>query len=842
MKKTFSNFLMIGSIFFAVAMNINAQFSSGDGSENNPFIITTAAQLAQLATFVNDINMDFYDDKNYKLGNDIDLSEYGEGFNDGDGWIPIGSDENTAFKGVFDGDNKKIIGLYINTSSLGRVGLFGNIQNSTIKNLGVVNMNINSTNSSINNSIGGIVGFCYDNAIINNCFSTGSVSFISEISRAQVGGIVGSGNAINSYSSVSIMVDAGDYSYAGGVVAFGQVNNSYSTGSVSVYSSYGGSYAGGVVGCSNGTNNCYSTGSVSAYSSSGWSYAGGVVGLGQVNNSYSIGSVTAISETSNSYAGGVSGEFSHFSLFDCAALNPSMNCAGSVRYFGRILGFRTSGSLSNNIGFTDMINPDGNTTWINKGENMRDGEDISIPAIYADGTLGGRFTEANGWTTQNGKLPGLFGNVVDIPDHLIWDGFPYISTNNLPNGRIGVEYYQTFNVVSELPISWSIENGNLPDGLEFSEEGTISGTPTAAGTFNFTVMATNSIGSDIKNLSIIINSPPIITTTNLINGLVGNYYSQTLSSTGDTPIFWTLEINNLPSELELSLDGVISGMPTIAGDFDFTVVATNNIGFDTKSFSIKIISDELPEITTETLPNGAVGAAYSQTLTATGDVIMWSLEGGFLPPGLNLYSNGIISGTPIISGFFNFIVITTNCVGFDTKELSITITSPGGNPIITTTSLPDGDFGEAYFETLEVISDTPVTWSIANGVLPDGLNLSSSGIILGLPNTKGLFIFEVKAENSAGYDTQELSINIGISDISGKSDGQTLIAFVQDGILYVSGLIPGEIWGIYNTSGILVYEDVANFIVANHSVLPQISSGVYIIKSGNRVVKLRITN
>jgi hypothetical protein len=74
--------------------------------------------------------------------------------------------------------------------------------------------------------------------------------------------------------------------------------------------------------------------------------------------------------------------------------------------------------VANNIAFAGMINPSGGATWDNIGAANIDGEDFTKEQIQNDGTLGGRFTAVDGWTTQNGKLPGLFGKTVDMPEHL----------------------------------------------------------------------------------------------------------------------------------------------------------------------------------------------------------------------------------------------------------------------------------------------------------------------------------------------------------------------------------------------------------------------------------------
>ena len=130
---------------------------------------------------------------------------------------------------------------------------------------------------------------------------------------------------------------------------------------------------------------------------------------------------------------------------NCAALNPAIICDATKQEFGRVAGnFETN--LSNNIGFINMLNPDGNILWLNERHDKYDGAGISAPAIHADGTLGGRFTDANGWITQNGKLPGLFGQTVDMPIHLggvgiveMWHDVSVQVYPNPTNGQLTID-------------------------------------------------------------------------------------------------------------------------------------------------------------------------------------------------------------------------------------------------------------------------------------------------------------------------------------------------------------------------------------------------------------------
>jgi len=84
----------------------------------------------------------------------------------------------------------------------------------------------------------------------------------------------------------------------------------------------------------------------------------------------------------------------------------------------------------------------------------------------------------------------------------------------------------------------------------------------------------------------------------------------------------------------------------------------------------------------------------------------------------------------------------------------------GELPTITTTSLPDGNVGTSYSQTLAATGDTPITWSLDSGTLPAGLTLSADGVISGTPTTTGTSTFTVMATNTNGDDTATLTITI----------------------------------------------------------------------------------
>ena len=264
-------------------------WTRGEGTENSPYLIESAENLAFLSYMVNKgfDTQDLY----FVLTTDIDLSG-----NEDRQWIPIGlgnkcfnedgCDRGTvsnyfnidnSFRGHFDGGGHKIYNLYIDGGNLaglfGTVGIGSEIQNISIESGYIRNAKIG----------GGIVGKCDSNANITKCMNH------ADISGDQIGGIVGYGGG-----KISRCVNSGNIkgnSGAGGISGFlaMEISECYNTGNVI---SYGG--GGGIIGTSQRSTtimNCYNTGNING-SGQGTGGIGGIVKKGLVKNCYNVGIVT----------------------------------------------------------------------------------------------------------------------------------------------------------------------------------------------------------------------------------------------------------------------------------------------------------------------------------------------------------------------------------------------------------------------------------------------------------------------------------------------------------------------------------------------------------------------
>lgn len=165
-------------------------------------------------------------------------------------------------------------------------------------------------------------------------------------------------------------------------------------------------------------------------------------------------------------------------------------------------------------------------------------------------------------------------------------------------------------------------------------------------------------------------------------------------------------------------------------------------------------------ISTTTLPDGVLNAAYTAALQSTGGAgtITWSLAAGTLPTGLTLNpSTGAITGTPSAAGTSPITVEATDSASPPnsvTTALSISINTTAPAFAISTAGLPNGSVGTPYDQILTVTGGTtPLTWDLSSGALPTGLSLNAkTGEITGAPaaTTAGTsFTFTVAVTDSS---------------------------------------------------------------------------------------------
>lgn len=358
-----------------------------------------------------------------------------------------------------------------------------------------------------------------------------------------------------------------------------------------------------------------------------------------------------------------------------------------------------------------------------------------------------------------------------------------ITTTTLPQGTIGTAYSQSVAVTGgTTPYTWSVSAGSLPSGLSLNAStGAITGTPTpTAVTSSFTIEVTDSSSPQMsapQNLSIAIKL--VITTTSLPNGAIGTAYNQTLVAEGGTPTYtWSVSSGSLPAGLALNTStGAITGTPANNATSQTFTVQVQDSTSPTKQSATQNLSISIPlTIETTSLPNGAIGTAYSQTVAVGGGTTPYTfaVSAGTLPDGLSLNSStGAITGTPKPDAQTeSFTITVTDTSSPATQNLSIFIPL-----LIETTSLPSGTVSVAYNQSVAVGGGTqPYTWSTNSANLPPGLTLSATtGAITGTPTTTGTFSFTVNVVDSSTPTQQSAgqALSITISTVTVTSTQPT---------------------------------------------------------------------
>ena len=314
----------------------------------------------------------------------------------------------------------------------------------------------------------------------------------------------------------------------------------------------------------------------------------------------------------------------------------------------------------------------------------------------------------------------------------------------------------------------------LPSGLIYSTtSGAITGTPTVlSAAASYTVTVTDSNGATATaSFSLAIVAPTItITPASLSAGVAEAAYSQTLASSGGSgPYSYTLLTGSLPTGVTLSSTGVISGTPTVSGNFSFSVKVSDTNSFTASQAYTLQLSAPTITLAPTTLTAPVVGATYLQTLASTGGLAGYSykLTAGALPTGITLSSAGVLSGTTVVSGNFSFTVTATDADSFTgSQAYSFTIAAPA--IALTPASLTAATVGVAYSQTITSTGGaTPYAYSLKTGALPAGLTLSSTGIVSGTPTAGGTFLFTVQATDANSYSgTQAYTFTVNPAAIT----------------------------------------------------------------------------
>jgi len=311
--------------------------------------------------------------------------------------------------------------------------------------------------------------------------------------------------------------------------------------------------------------------------------------------------------------------------------------------------------------------------------------------MTTDGHITGRpnaATEVVPWVIVHDLLPSQGGYDWCIGDNHSERQFVFrvvpglsIQDQSVPGGTIGQPYSKQLTVWSVTNLNpvqggptaatWSIASGSLPPGVNFSSSGLLSGTATAEGSFTFVVKAAGGgTATDTETETLVIRQPLTLTTAlGAVKAEVGMPFSSQQSTGGGSGTYtWSVSKGALPAGVTLANDGTVSGTPTLAGGYAFTVTVTDSES-RSKSVDVTLVVKAKLAFKTLKLKNAKVGVAYRSKIVMAGGVapLTWAATGK-IPKGFKIGKTGLLFGTPTKAGTYRITVTATDSLGAVAKK------------------------------------------------------------------------------------------------------------------------------------------------------------------------------
>lgn len=385
-----------------------------------------------------------------------------------------------------------------------------------------------------------------------------------------------------------------------------------------------------------------------------------------------------------------------------------------------------------------------------------------------------------------------------------------IATTSLADGELFVAYVQPLNATGGAPpYAWSVAAGALPPGVNLTGA-SLEGTPLEAGVFQVTLRVTDARSRFATRMMDLVvqpaaGAPPFISVTFAPNTTLGDPYAWNITAAGGYgPFVFSLLAGGLPPGISLAPDGTLTGVSSQAGQYAFTVQVSDTWNQTANaSFTVEVLA---PPHWIELLPVGEVYAlAGAQMAPITihwrGENVVlpldWKAAG--LPAGLSVDQTGNITGTPAAIGNFTVTVTVTASEPSGSSapveaEVSFLVRVPGVD--VEPRVLPTFQVGVPASEEL-VLPDAnyALTYTVASGALPPGMQLTADGKLEGTPTEAGNFSFTLRAAGPGVEENHEdvaftAMVNPGAEPPDGSGGGPAgpseTVWYVLLGVLLLS--------------------------------------------------------
>jgi len=388
--------------------------------------------------------------------------------------------------------------------------------------------------------------------------------------------------------------------------------------------------------------------------------------------------------------------------------------------------------------------------------------------------------------------------VVPSPAHVASSTQPKIQVAlngySLPAGLIG-HAYSGFDFSSVLQVTgdpnytpanvrWSVTGGALPAGMTLSADGKLSGTPTAAGNASFQLTASYKTKTGQQAYQVVVGDITVgLSGATLPAGKLGTAYTYDFKPlvqvTGDSSFnassaTWSVTGGALPAGVTLGADGKLSGTPTAPGTSSFQVTVSYLTKSGQQAYQV-FVADINVALAAATLPDGAQNVAYAYDfkplVSVSGDSAFtpadasWAVTSGSLPPGLQLNSDGTISGVPTKGGASSFTITATYHAKGGAQSYSVNVAAAVSIAIAdaTLTSYLGNSYTYNLKNLVTVTTDNFAASQLSVSLTgaPAGLSFdTSAGTITGTPTQQGSFPITLTATYGAKSQQKAYTLNV----------------------------------------------------------------------------------
>ena len=437
---------------------------------------------------------------------------------------------------------------------------------------------------------------------------------------------------------------------------------------------------------------------------------------------------------------------------------------------------------------------------------------LSFAAASGGGTLSGTPTAAGSFAVVLSATDGTdsaeqsFTIVVTAAAN----SAPVFTSTPVEVGQVGVAYSYAVTTTDSDGDEVTLTAPTLPDWLTL-DGATLSGRPTAAGSFAVVLSATDGTDSAEQSFTIVVtaaaNAAPSFTSTPVEVGQVGVAYSYTVTVTDADNDALTVTAPTLPAWLSftpVTNGGTLAGTPTEAGSFNVVLSVTDGTDSAEQSFTVAVtaVANAAPSFTSTPTEVGQVGIAYSYAVTTNdADMDAVTVSATTLPAWLTFTpatNGGTLTGTPTEAGSFNVVLSVTD--GTDSAEQSFTIVvtaAANSAPVFTSTPVEVGQVGVAYSYAVTTTDSDGDEVTLTAPTLPDWLTFDGT-TLTGTPTEAGSFDVVLSATDDTDSAEQSFTVVVTPSQTGGSAERE-LVFTARDGASSVelrAGLDPSATDGI----------------------------------------------